>query len=221
MGTLSNSRWNRSLSNQSRLPWSLIEAGQSEIKSIWATPAVRRRARQRWVISLPDSERQVEFLCWSATRPKFSVVPQPAQTPCFAWGKPEQLSNEECQNLENSQHRHVLCAYRVPLTIKERLDDKNALDLGPFRYVIKMAVRDADGGELDPIGAWVTGMVRGEVTVITPQEKDKVEANSGYISLGYFPAKEGTPKDRVSSWNRHSSICSSCAMKKRRPSLWR
>ena len=145
----------------------------------------------------PDTVRQIVFLCWSATRTGFSVVPQPGKTPCFTWGKPERLSNEECRNLENSQRRHVLCAYRVPLTIRERLDDKAFLDLGLFRYVIKMAVRDANGKELEPIEAWLTGRVRGEVTVITPKEREEDEANSGIISLGTFPARKGTSRDRV------------------------
>ncbi len=128
---------------------------------------------------------QVEFLCWSPTRPRFTLETS-TTNPCVIVGKPMQLTDKECQDLVKTEDQRVLCAYRVPVTVHERLNNDTQLDLGPFLFPVTFMGHDP---ELEGARAFVDGVVRGELSVGPPGQKD-------HINLGYFPAEKGTTKDR-------------------------
>jgi hypothetical protein len=77
--------------------------------------------------------RTVRMICWSATRKDFSLKVDHTSDPCIRCGPVERLSSKECQELSKQTHQHLLCAYRVAVTVQERTEDgEHELDLGPF-----------------------------------------------------------------------------------------
>src|SRR5262249_42480882 len=78
--------------------------------------------------------------------------------------------------------RHVVCAYRISVTIHERLPNNGKqLDLGPFQRKLLLTTDQEDFPTLELA---VQGMVRGDVTVGTESERDM-------IVLKTFPFRKG------------------------------
>ena len=157
------------------------------------------------LVAVPDltaggQERKVAFNCWSATRPSFPLkVREESGSPCFAceakplnaaeweklaienrdrsvgdWPKPS-TSPEEREKLTKELTGRVLFGYRVTVTVHERQGEQQ-LDLGPFRRRIYLQAGPADK---EKAVVMLEGMVRGEVTFLNPDDKDRID-------LGYF-----------------------------------
>ena len=128
-------------------------------------------------------EKTVEFICWSSTRSKFSLAAKErSEDPCISCSCTP-LSDQERKDLADSTRSHVLCGYKVAVTVRERLSDQIQMELGPFVRRIELT-SDTDA---DPSTVLVGGVVRGDVTVGTDEDK-------GRISLGLFPSKHGVTK---------------------------
>lgn len=144
--------------------------------------------------SLPDNEvlvgtlrdgdvRSVNLLCWSQTRSNFSLKVVPPDEPCIQCGKPERLSKEQGAELAKRDGKEVACAYRVPVTVRERTPDGTQFELGRFRRHIQFV---SDPG-LDEADIAIGGTVRGDITVGNPDDRDMVQ-------LGSFERGEGRTK---------------------------
>jgi hypothetical protein len=140
--------------------------------------------------TVPDlgyrSVERVSFRCFSSTRGDFKLAAEvrlPRETksdPCFrCTARP--LNDLERRALGEKMQSQVRCGYDVTVTIHERVEGAQ-LDLGPFQRKVYLT----NGSEEVP-GPVLTGMVRGEVQVGTPDDKDQV-------TLGAFPAARGTEK---------------------------
>jgi hypothetical protein len=128
-------------------------------------------------------EKTAEFKCWSSTRAKFSVTAKERSgEPCFTCSCTP-LASEARKDLEKATNSHVLDGYLVRVTVHERLSDTVQMELGPFGRRIDLK---SDAG-IEPTSVLVTGVVRGDVTVGTEDDK-------GRIMLGFFSAKRGITK---------------------------
>jgi hypothetical protein len=121
-------------------------------------------------------EAKTKFLLWSSTRDQLTLtLGQPAvPEPCITWGQPERLSDAECAALAQRSGLNVRCAYRLTVTVRERLPDGKQLDLGAYRRAITVA---SDTG-MDPIPLRVSGFVRGEVVVGSGGSKDRIDVDA-------------------------------------------
>jgi hypothetical protein len=124
----------------------------------------------------PGVERQAIFLCWSATRDQFIVKPRDTGHACVRTGEPIPLSAAERKQLAELFKLPVKSAYRVPVSVRESMNDTQ-LDLGNFRYRVSL---DTDAGARS---VFVSGEVEGAVTVVTPDGRSQVD-------IGKFPARE-------------------------------
>lgn len=132
----------------------------------------------------PGGSGEARLFCWSSTRADLPLDvtvmgrdDKPDRNFSCSW---EPLSQAECEALAKEQTSRVLCAYRVTVRVQERLSDGTQLDLGPFRR--KLSLVSTPGFEAgEPL---VIGVVRGDVTVGTEADRDR-------ISLGSFRAEVG------------------------------
>lgn len=130
----------------------------------------------------PGESRRVYFLCWSNTRDKFSLTPDPATHPCLVYGKPEKLDAKALKELEKVEDgEKVRCAYRIPVTVHEQLDEKRHLDLGPFRRRVQW---HTDVSPDHPVSGFVQGLVEGEVKFFAPESRF-------YVDLGTVRPDQG------------------------------
>jgi len=134
--------------------------------------------------------REGVFWCWSATRPGFKLTAETIgrdrqRDPCFdTTVRP--MTEEERVQLATLQKTRVLSGYRITVQVHERKSDKEQMDLGPFRRKVLLTT---DTG-LEPEGPILTGTVRGDASVRTPEGTDKIE-------LGHFRAEAGKKKQAV------------------------
>jgi hypothetical protein len=116
------------------------------------------------------------FTVYSSTRASFSLEAESevnqARHPFVTCGTPVKLSDEECRAREKEHKRAFLCAYKVPLTVRERLKDGHEHDLGPFRTGVTLK---SDALE-DDLALYVHGTVRtGGLRVVGDEkEEDRV-----------------------------------------------
>jgi hypothetical protein len=136
----------------------------------------------------PRETRQVVFTCFSPTRPKFTLTAQvlgrnKQLDPCFVTHiRP--LTAEECQQTSARLKTRVLCGYRLEVAIHERISDSVQIDLGPFHRRVEVTT-DVDPDVRGPV---VSGTVRGDVTVGSASDRDRV-------ALGSFESSRGAHKE--------------------------
>jgi hypothetical protein len=118
-----------------------------------------------------------ELVCFSSTRPAFKLVSvrEESDNPCFVFHVTP-LKGEELEQAAKTLERitgNLACAYRVRVTVYERLPDgSRQLDLGPFQ---RRLILTTDQGEIPTLIATVNGTVRGDVTVHgTEQFQDRI-----------------------------------------------
>jgi hypothetical protein len=136
-----------------------------------------------------DRPRVAWFTVYSSTRPRLTLEPEPeseqkAHHPFVTCGKPVPVDAKECPGLEWQFKRAVTCAYRVPVTVRERTEDGREHDLGPFHTTVALKTDAQD----EPLGLTVTGSVRGVVKVLGGGDD---EAHRDRITLGAFPRSSG------------------------------
>jgi hypothetical protein len=132
----------------------------------------------------PREKKEVEFWCFSGTRAWFALQAEvlnreKAPDPCFSstW---RPLTWEEREQLAERLKTRVLFGYRIHVDINERLNETVQLDLGPFRRRITLT---SDPG-LEPQGPAIMGTVRGEVSVGSPEDKERIDLKSFRADLG-------------------------------------
>jgi len=134
--------------------------------------------------------RVAKFTVYSSTRRSFTLQPesekaQQARHPFVTCGQPTALTDEQCRTLEKEHRTDILCAYRVEVTVWERLEGREH-DLGPFRTTVALK----SDALPDDIGLTVSGVVRGPVTVVSGEG----DANKDRIAFGAFPRSIGAIK---------------------------
>jgi hypothetical protein len=144
--------------------------------------------------SLP---RQMDLVCWSATRPALALQAQlltlrnHADGDPFTISMPERLTPQECRELEQKLASspgagQVRCAYRVVVTLREKgPDGKVLLALGPFRRKVHLQLT---GEEREPLPVSITGTVESDVMVGTTQDE-------GRVRFPPFPRASGSRKN--------------------------
>jgi hypothetical protein len=133
-----------------------------------------------------DRAREVKFLVLSVTRDDFTLEadpPEKQQTehPFVICASPVRLNAEELKEMTNRYRSFVRSGYRVPVTVRERLDDGRWNSIGQFRatFGLKTNALASERIELS-----VTGTVYGDVTVIAGDNEDR-------IKLGTFSSQRG------------------------------
>ncbi len=85
----------------------------------------------------------------------------------------EELAQRKQKLLAIGEASKVRCAYRLPITIRDRsADGKVQLDMGPFRRQIKLSVDDPDK---EQITLALTGSIEGDVIVGGSAEKGRID----------------------------------------------
>jgi hypothetical protein len=131
------------------------------------------------------------ILVWSSTRDALKLEPlllsnrgKPETDP-FVVGKPVPLSRQECEKLEKdftdpNDYSRVRCAYRIPVTIREKAEDGTLLDIGPFRRLVSVKLADADHEEK----VQLDGTIQGDVYVGGSEDSARVNFNAFDSSTG-------------------------------------
>jgi hypothetical protein len=133
-----------------------------------------------------DQPRTASFTVYSSTRKHFDLTPERSEDPFVTFGELEALTEKECADLAQQTRREVLCGYKVPVAVRERLADGKEVrehDLGPFRTTVALKTDVMS----EKVGLTVTGLVKGKVTVLSEGVKDR-------IALGSYPQSSGTTK---------------------------
>lgn len=139
-------------------------------------------------VTVPDlgirgREHPVEFMCWSSTRGGFPLMArEESGSPCFVCTA-QPLDAGQREELSQREKCRVLAGYRVTVTVHESRDGQ-PLDLGPFHRRILLTAGPGDG---ESAAVTMQGMVRGEVTFLNPEDKDRID-------LGLFRADRGGAK---------------------------
>jgi len=130
-----------------------------------------------------DQQETAELTCWSSTRTHFPLtVREENGSDCFVAGiRP--LTADERQTLATQQKCRVLSGYRVTVTVHERRPNGDPLDLGPLERKLRLN----GPADCDAATVTLTGMVRGEVKVLSVADADRIE-------LGSFSVARGTSK---------------------------
>jgi hypothetical protein len=85
--------------------------------------------------------------------------------------------------------RHILCAYRIPITLQAESEDGTMpFELGPFRRWVTLSGSEEDGIEL--VRTAVEGRIEGDVSVGNPSD-------AGAILLGVFERQRGARRSVV------------------------
>lgn len=165
-------------------------------------------------LRLPDDlqagsqdKRTVEMVCWSSTRPWFSLgVKEKDDHPCFVCrARPlpasavEKLVTERRKEAEGSEGEPpaVMSGYLVTVDVYEHRNGRQ-LDFGPFRNTVDLQV----DREAQTFTVPVTGQVRGdEVNVVAGYEVNlhgfwADEGRSETVRLQSLPGLELKPEDR-------------------------
>jgi hypothetical protein len=142
-----------------------------------------------------EKGKKVSLVFWSVTRPslhvKATLAPLrggKAESDPIELGEPVPLGAEGMRKLEKSQAAHmvhILCAYKIPLTLHARAKDGTPFDWGHFRRFVTLSSEDEN---IEPVQVDVTGEVRGDVAIGGGKE-------SGLINLGPFPRSRGAHGD--------------------------
>jgi hypothetical protein len=141
------------------------------------------------VLRTGNQSRTGSFLVCSSTRDHITLEPesddvQKREHPFVTCGKPVPLTDDERHALEAEHKAVILCGYKVPVTVRERLDDGREHDLGPFHSPIALT-SDARN---DPLALTVVGEVKGDVNVVAGDGiKDRV-------AFDVFPRSRGATK---------------------------
>jgi hypothetical protein len=162
---------------------------------------------------------EAEFICWSSTHSQFTIEPVPQsefvtvqkpralgpselkelaarfkeRTAQQEWRKkntqetPRALTPTEIDEYAKGKETQVLAAYAVPVTVCETLNDKQ-LPLGPFSSEIHFK-GELHGVEIPPV--LVTSLIRGEVTVTAPGDRDPAQEQRDRLTLGEFYSDRG------------------------------
>jgi hypothetical protein len=131
----------------------------------------------------PNQTFKFDCYCFSSTRSEFKLLEAKEETdnPCFQCTVTHLNGPEfdkavstlrEVPALNSGAPVLVLCAYRISVTVHERLPNNGPqLELGPFARKLLLAT---DQEEYQYLPVAVNGVVRGEVTVGTDESRDKI-----------------------------------------------
>ena len=129
--------------------------------------------------------REIPILVWSGTRSHLDLVATHAlvrgseSKDPFLIGKPVPASAAEIEKIEMFERCKVRCAYRIPVTIRDRADDNaTLLDLGSFRRQILISLANEDW---EPLRVTLQGSILSDVTLEGP---GNVNLHEFYSDIG-------------------------------------
>ncbi|HEY7428431.1 MAG TPA: hypothetical protein VH682_29635 [Gemmataceae bacterium] len=146
--------------------------------------------------SLRDLEKgkQMWIVCWSMTRPSFTVKVQQdrehkAESDAVEVGQPIPLSAEDLRHLEQSERvpLQILSAYRIPVTLHAKAKDGTPIEWGHLRRYVSLT---SDDPGIEPVQVKVTGDMHGAVAIGNGNEGKT-------INLGPFARSRGARGDIV------------------------
>jgi hypothetical protein len=181
----------RTTTTVSSAPNVKLQVGAIFVEPVRVLPTSKELAVET-LLSSNDKPAVALFTVYSSTRASFTLEPeseqeQKARNPFVTCEKPVPLTPEQCRELEKQHMSAVKYAYKVAVTVRERLADGRQHDLGPFRTTVALK-----GDALaDDLVLTVTGSVRGDVTVLTGGEGD---ASRDRVAFGAFPRGTGATK---------------------------
>jgi hypothetical protein len=159
-------------------------------------------------------------VCWSSTRDALNLQAKLASIrggseskDPFIVGKPEPLSRQECEQLEKKHQTdpnyfgRVRCAYRIPVTVRDRADDGTLLDIGPFRRLVVVKMTDTDYEEK----ILLHGTIQGDVYVGGSEDSARVHFQA-------FDRSKGTTKT-VPVWSQTPGLTLEVDTKRTAPFL--
>jgi hypothetical protein len=132
----------------------------------------------------PREKKVVEYYVWSPSQAWLDLnvrVVNRTRTPdpCFvcSWRK---LNQEERDSLAERMNSHVWIGYLVTVEVNERISETVQMELGPFRRRVALT----NDPEQDQYCPTIGGTVRGEVTVGSIEDKDRIELKSFRADVG-------------------------------------
>jgi hypothetical protein len=135
--------------------------------------------------------RDIPMLVWSGTRSHLDLVASHAlvrgseSKDPFLIGKPVPATASDIDKIEMFEHCKVRCAYRIPVTIRDRADDSaTLLDLGSFRRQILISLANE---EWEPVRVTLQGSILSDLTLDGP----------GNVTLGEFYSKDGSKSETI------------------------
>jgi hypothetical protein len=127
-----------------------------------------------------------ELYCFSATRASFEVKAyEKSKDPCVTCTCTRLAGDEflEAAAKVTTEAKSIpLSIYLVEVTISERLPSGSQMELGPFEKVIAM---ESNLVGVEPVLATCTGIVRGDVTVGTSDDRDRIVLKTFRADRGY------------------------------------
>jgi hypothetical protein len=154
---------------------------------VMLVPAVGLKQREFDVGAIggdkPHSDLQT-CVALTSTRKAFKLEVAKENDPFVDFGKPVPLTPEQCHKASEGFNSRIKAGYLVPFSVRERLEDGRQLDLGPFHL---KAFLKPDVSE-DLVGISITGIVKGDVSVVSANGRDR-------ISMGVFDATLGESTD--------------------------
>jgi hypothetical protein len=125
-------------------------------------------------------ERLADFMVWSSTRANFPLhVREQSDDPCITCTCTP-LASAYCRILADTTKTRVLSGYRVLVRVRERVSEKQRMELGLFsRKIILSSSPDISPGTI-----MITGGVRGEIAIGTEEDKGRLRLGSYRSSLG-------------------------------------
>jgi hypothetical protein len=141
-----------------------------------------------------EKGKKLWILCWSMTRPSFTIKVQqdhehgPAQSDPVEVGQPTPLTAEDLRHFELSEKTplKMLSGYRIPVTVRAKAKDGTPIEWGHFRRYVNLT---SDDPGIEPVQVKVSGDMQGEVTIGSNKEKT--------INLGPFARSQGARGDVV------------------------
>jgi hypothetical protein len=132
--------------------------------------------------------RDAVVLCWSPYYAAFNLKARVLnrdrqEDPCITCAV-RPLTDAERDELAQRQESRVLSGYRVDVKVHERISERQMLELGPLMRRVQLVTDLLP----DPAGPLLTGVVRGEVQIGTPEDNERIDLKS-------FPAEQGKRKE--------------------------
>jgi hypothetical protein len=142
----------------------------------------------------PNGQQTVETFIWSSTRAGFTIsAKEESNNPCFEC-QCSQVRGDEFDRvskyLDSRGPTHPLTMYRVRVTVRERIGDKQ-MDLGPFSRKI---ILTSDQPDFPKNSVTVEGTVRGDVKVgsVDAEDTGTRKGERDKIVLRVFRSDRGT-----------------------------
>jgi hypothetical protein len=172
---------------------------------LWAEPEGRPQSRSYGELEMPltyvapiatsagqlnlgtfnaKDEKDGGVLIYSTTEAGFNLYAKLAHPSPMIAVQIDDLNPAEIadyQKANQMDQRRILAAKRLKITARERLDDNQRMDLGPFYRKIYLARSKDEPEELEVV---VGGEIRGELVVGSPEDRGRIDLKTFRSGLG-------------------------------------